>query len=204
MKNAKHELRQIFQKKGKETRKYTISDIGLETEITNNGQFQASTVQFEEIEFNEMLVRRSPNPAEVGLFISVFVNLLLIVFLLYQNISFIDDKILSGMTMGVIGGLSVWSFQLFKKEKEKILKGPQNLFFFYGKNEKDEVDWFIKELKSVQREYVREKYMRIDDLLPHETQEQTFYWMYKRRFISRSELEILFDELGNRKIIRGK
>lgn len=204
MKNAKQQLKQIFQKKGKEIRKYEISENGLETEITTKGQFQAFTILFEDIEFNEMVVSKKPNPAEVALFISVFVNLMLIVFLLYQNISFIDEAVLSGMSMGVIGGLSVWSIQLFKKEKEKILKGSQNLFFFYNKKEKDEVDWFIKELKSVQRDHIRKKYMRIDDLIPSENQEQTFYWMYNRKFITRSELEILFEELDNRKIIRGR
>ncbi len=204
MKNAKQELKQIFQKKGKEIRKYMISETGLETEITSKGQFQAFNIQFEDIEFNEIVVSKSPNPTEVGLFISVFVNLLLIVFLLYQSVSFIDETVLSGMAMGVIGGLSVWSFQLFRKEKEKILKGNQSLFFFYSKKEKDEVDWFIKELKSVQKTYIRKKYMKIDDLIPRENQEQTFYWMYNRKFITRSELEILFEELDNRKIVRGR
>ncbi|QGY44927.1 hypothetical protein GM418_14995 [Maribellus comscasis] len=204
MRNAKQELKQIFQKRGREIRKYTISETGLDTEISSNGQSQSFSIPFEEIEFNETLITKKSGSKEIAFFISVAINLLLIGFLLYQNTSFIDGAAFSGMIIGVVAGLSVWAVQFFKKEKEKIIKGQQNLVFFYNKKEKDEVDWFLKELKSVQRNYIRKKYMKIDDLIPYENQEQTFYWMYSKKFISRSELEILFEELENRKIIRGR
>jgi hypothetical protein len=204
MNEIKNKEIKIFQKKGKETRRYMISEDGLETEITTKGQSQAFTIRFEDIEFNEMVVSKKPGLVEVGLFISVLVNLLLIVFFLYEKIPAVDETALSGMAIGIISGLSVWSVRVFRGEKEKILKGPQNLFFFYGRKDKDNVDQFINDLKSFQRKFMRKKYMKIDDLIPEENQQQTFYWLYNRNFITRTELEVLFEELDNRKIIRGR
>ena len=46
--------------------------------------------------------------------------------------------------------------------------------------------------------------MQIDTLRPKESQEQTFFWLHDREFITKQELEMLIEELNNRLIINGK
>ena len=45
--------------------------------------------------------------------------------------------------------------------------------------------------------------MKIDDLSNKENQEYTFRWLFESEFISRDELELMLNELENRKIIKG-
>ncbi len=191
----------IHQKKGQEVRDYKITENGLEAVIRSKGQSQSYNINFEDIEFNEVAVKSHVNTVEIGLFISVFVNLFLILFLFY---TYLDITVISAIAIGIVAGMGIWSVQLFKTKPEKIFKGPQTLFFFYGSREKPEVNQFLTELQSAQRIYIRKKYMRIDDFIPWENQEQNFYWLYKRNFISRNEMELLVEELDNRKIINEK
>jgi len=115
-----------------------------------------------------------------------------------------SEIIASTIGFGIVAGLTVWSVTLFKTKKELILKGAKNLFFFYDQKEIEKVDDFVETLKKHQKEYIRKKYMVIDELIPRETQEQTFYWLRERKFINRGELEIMLEDLENRRLIKGK
>lgn len=196
----------IYQKRGKEIRGYKIKKDGLDSEIKTNGNHQSFKIRFEEIDFNEIVLTKKPQPIEVGLFISVFFNLILLLVLFSDWLvkTSGNETIISAVAIGLLGGLSVWMINLFKRSKEKILKGAQNIFFFYESKEQSTVDSFIENLKVRQRDYMRKKYMQVDTLRPKESQEQTFFWLHDREFITKQELEILIDELNSRMIIDGK
>ncbi|MDP3463533.1 MAG: hypothetical protein Q8S18_12145 [Bacteroidales bacterium] len=199
-------MTEIYQTRGKEIRGYKIKKDGLDSEIKSNGNHQSFKIRFEEIDFNEIVSTKKPQPIEVGLFISVFFNLilLLVIFSDWLIKTSGNETIISIVAFGLLGGLSVWMINLFKRSKEKILKGSQNIFFFYEPKEQSTVDSFIENLKIKQRDYMREKYMQIDTLRPKERQEQTFFWLHDREFISKQELEMLIEDLNNRMIIDGK
>ena len=199
-------MTEIYQKSGKEIRGYKIKKDGLDSEIKSSGNYQSFKIRFEEIDFNEIVSTKKPQPIEVGLFISVFFNLilLLVIFSDWLIKTSGNETIISIVAFGLLGGLNVWMINLFKRSKEKILKGAQNIFFFYEPKEQSTVDSFIENLKIKQRDYMREKYMQIDTLRPKERQEQTFFWLHDREFISKKELEMLIEELNNRMIIDGK
>lgn len=199
-------MKEIYQKRGQEIRSYKIIDDGLEAEIQINGELQAFNIQFEEIDFIQIISNKKVYQLELGLFISIVFNLLFILILVSDwLIKITENEIIpSTIAFGVIAVLTPWSITLFKTKKELILKGTQNLFFFYNQEEIEKVNDFVKSLKYEQKEYIRKKYMLIDELIPHETQEQTFYWLYNKKFITRSELEIMLDNLDNRRLIEGK
>ncbi len=198
-------MTEIYQKRGKEIRGYKITNEGLDAEVKSNGNHQSFKIRFEEIDFNEIVSTKKPNSTEVGLFISVFLNLifLLVIFSDWMTKTSGNETIISIVAFGILGGLSVCMINMFKRSKEKILKGAQNIFFFYETREQTKVDSFIDNLKVKQRDFMRNKYMQIDNLRPKEGQEQTFFWLHDRQFISKQELEILIEELNNRKIIDG-
>ncbi len=62
---------------------------------------------------------------------------------------------------------------------------------------------FINELKAKQRDYIRKKYMEIDEYLPHESLRNNFIWLYESNYIDRQELQDLFDKLDKKVIIKG-
>ena len=160
---------------------------------------------FEKIGFNKIITSKEINPFELGLFISVFFNLMLVLLLLSDWLVKLtnDEIITSTLGIGISAGLTVWAIGLFKRKKELTLEGIEKLFFLYDKKHEDEVDKFVESLRSKQREYIRKRYMKIDDLNNKENQEYTFRWLFESEFISRDELELMLNELENRKIIKG-
>ncbi|NMM47837.1 hypothetical protein [Marinigracilibium pacificum] len=198
-------MTEIYQKKGGEIRGYKILNDVIEAEIKHNGNHQIFQIRLEEIFFNEMVQKRKPQPLVIGLFFSLMVNFILLVFLFADRLTgFVgNETIISSMAFAVLGGFSFLIMNISKNNTEKILQGMHNIFFFYNKKDQLEVDKFINTLKTTQRKYIRNKYMKIDDYSPKETLEQTISWLYERNFISNNEFEGLLSELRNRKIIDG-
>ncbi|MHA7109514.1 hypothetical protein ACRTDU_05260 [Sunxiuqinia elliptica] len=198
-------MNSLYQKEKKELRSYKIEKDGLLIEWQIDGRFKSFIMPFEKIGFNKIITSKEINPFELGLFISVFFNLMLVLLLLSDwLVKLTNDAIItSTLGMGISAGLTVWAIGLFKRKKELTLEGIEKLFFLYDKKHEDEVDKFIESLRSKQREYIRKRYMKIDDLNNKENQEYTFRWLFESEFISRDELELMLNELENRKIIKG-
>ncbi|TDN99799.1 hypothetical protein [Sunxiuqinia elliptica] len=198
-------MNSLYQKERKELRSYKIKKNGLLIEWQIDGRFKSFIMPFEKIGFNKIITSKEINPFELGLFISVFFNLMLVLLLLSDWLVKLtnDEIITSTLGIGISAGLTVWAIGLFKRKKELTLEGIEKLFFLYDKKHEDEVDKFVESLRSKQREYIRKRYMKIDDLNNKENQEYTFRWLFESEFISRDELELMLNELENRKIIKG-
>lgn len=198
-------MNSLYQKERKELRSYKIKKDGLLIEWQIDGRFKSFIMPFEKIGFNKIITSKEINPFELGLFISVFFNLMLVLLLLSDWLVKLtnDEIITSTLGIGISAGLTVWAIGLFKRKKELTLEGIEKLFFLYDKKHEDEVDKFVESLRSKQREYIRKRYMKIDDLNNKENQEYTFRWLFESEFISRDELELMLNELENRKIIKG-
>ena len=193
----------LHQKKGNDFRKYDILADGLQVETSIEGEYQTYKMRFEEIGFEDVVYSRKPSPITILLFISLLLNAVGLLVLLVRWLSKLGLE--GGLISGITAALTVIILglfnRLFQQQTEKVIEGTRSITFFYGNKEVQEVNDFITELKVKQKAYIRKKYMRIDHLLPVDQQEDTFYWLYEGDFISRTELEILMEELDNRRIM---
>lgn len=200
------ENNKLTQKNGKDFRSFELYENGVIAEYKHEGDYSKYEVEFENIEFKEIIVNKKPNKAEVGLFFSVLINLF---FLLYILVDQLEDKelsstIIGGAGAGMIGGTSAWAAKLFKKEYIKHLKGKTTISFLYRNKEKEVVDEFIDMLKTAKQQYFRKTYLKIDEYIPTEQQKQTFLWLYQTNQIGKKEYEDMLNELENIRIIKGE
>jgi len=200
------ENKKLTQKNGKDFRVFELYDKGIIAEYKHEGDYSKYEVEFENIDFKEIIVNKKPNKAEVGLFFSVMINLF---FLLYFLVDQLKDKeisstIIGGAGMGIIGGTSAWAAKLFKKEYIKHIKGNTTISFFYRKNEKEVVDDFIELIRKAKKLHFRTTFLKIDDHIPTEQQKQTFLWLYQTNQIDKKEYEDILNELENLRIIKGE
>lgn len=200
------EKSKLTQKNGKDFRTFELYEKGVIAEYKHEGDYSKYEVEFENIEFKEIIVNKKPNKAEVGLFFSVILNLF---FLLYFLVDQLKDKelsstIIGGVGMGIIGGTSAWAAKLFKKEYIKHIKGNATISFFYRKGEKELVDEFIERIKKAKKVHFRNTFLKIDEHIPTEEQKQTFSWMYQTKQIDKNEYEDMLKELENIRIIKGE
>jgi hypothetical protein len=193
----------IEQQRGRQLRKYQILDDEVKAEIKTDNSYQSFAFKFDDIEFNEMVVDRKPNPVEIGFFFSVMFNLIFSVVLLadWAKRMQIGTVAISSTLMAVVSGMSVWAYTLFKFGREKILKGNQNIFLFYSKRDQEEVDNFIQLLKKKQKEYFRRTYMHFDDTSDLWAYESRLKWLLDKKFIDREEYKNLQEEINNRRLL---
>ncbi|TAH25119.1 MAG: hypothetical protein EAZ07_08120 [Cytophagales bacterium] len=193
----------IEQKRGRQLRKYQILDDEIKAELRTDSTYRAFSFKFDDIEFNEMVVDTKPNPVEIGLFLSVLFNLMFSVILIsdWAEKMQIGTVGVSSTLIGVVSGMSIWTYNLFRFEREKILKGTQNIFLFYSKKDQQEVDDFIQVLKNKQKEYFRKTYMYFDDTLDLWTYESRLKWLLEKRFIEKEEYKNLQEEITNRRLL---
>jgi hypothetical protein len=193
----------IEQKRGRQLRKYQILDDEVKAELKTDSTYQSFSFKFDDIEFNEMVVDTKPNPVEIGLFLSVMFNLIFAVILVsdWAEKMQIGTVALSSTLMGGVSGMSIWAYNLFKFEREKILKGTQNIFLFYSKKDQGEVDVFILTLKKKQKEYFRKTFMHFDDTLDLWTYENRLKWLLDKKFIEKEEYKNLQEEVNNRRLL---
>jgi hypothetical protein len=193
----------IEQKRGRQLRKYQILDDEVKAELKTDSTYQSFSFKFDDIEFNEMVVDTKPNPVEIGLFLSVMFNLIFAVILVsdWAEKMQIGTVAVSSTLMGVMSGMSIWAYNLFKFEREKILKGTQNIFLFYSKKDQGEVDVFIQTLKKKQKEYFRKTFMHFDDTLDLWTYENRLKWLLDKKFIEKEEYKNLQEEVNNRRLL---
>ena len=193
----------IEQKRGRQLRKYHILDDQVKAEIKTDTSYQSFAFKFDDIEFDEMVVDRKPNPVEIGLFISIFFNIIFTIVLIsdWAIKMQIGTVAISSVLMGALSGMTLWAYNLFRFEREKILKGTQNIFLFYSKKDQTEVDNFIQLLKKKKREYFRNTYMHYDDTIDLWTYENRLKWLLDKKFIDKDEFRVFQDEINGKRLL---
>jgi hypothetical protein len=189
-------MKELVQKKGKEFRKYAFGKYGLNAETLVLDCHQSKFIKYEDIGFNETITKKSPSIYKILLVVSLFFNLILIFLILALVVGEIYSKpailIFSGIIFVVLSIFLIKS--LLTSSVEKQITGPAKIEFNYEKRDREKVDTFIANLNKQQRDYMRKKYMRIDQLIPAEQQSKVFLWLFNRNFITYSELEVLLEE----------
>lgn len=189
-------MKELVQKKRRDFRKYTLDADGLKAEISIRGNYQLFNFKYEDIGFNESIIRKSPSLTNVLLLVSLILN----IFFLIAFFALVLPAGAVNMVILIISGLVTVALSIFLGKYllgsgiEKIIEGDAKISFNYEKKEGQKVDAFINALKNKQREYMRRKYMRIDHLIPADHQIKVFLWLYNLKFITRSEYELLLEE----------
>jgi hypothetical protein len=198
-------MEQLIQKRGGDFRRYHFGYDGLKISTYTMETYQTYTYKYEDIEFTEIVTIQKPAIHRIILFFSVLLNFLLLLFLAAPYIVALSGSkyVLWIPVIAATVAMSMWAFLIFRKKFEKMLTGPINVVFYYDRNDRRIVDEFVESLKNKQRDFLRKKYMRIDQYIPVDQQQQRFSWMYDRDFITRSELEILMEETDILRMSKG-
>lgn len=197
-------MKKLEQKRWPHYRIFQIEETGVRVEIKDQNNYSSRVVPFEQIGIEEVITRHRPDPYAIGLFISSFFNLLIIVIYMIEKYK-VDTGVTGGLTAGITVAYSAWGYQLFKFEKQKYLQGPEvALPFYYFKKEQNKVDHFIEEVKEEKKRYFRDKFMKIDQNSDLETLPFTFKWLLDQDYISEQEYTELLEKVRQRKLIDGK
>jgi hypothetical protein len=194
----------IEQKKWPYYRKYEIKSDRLEIDFkTDNGTF-TQTAWFEEIEFEVQIENKKPSPIKTGLAVSIIFNVMLLI--LYLGDRFIDlNSPMNFQTMIAIPiAFLVFVKTYFRVEKLKFLLGGKKILsFWYDDKNKKEVDTFILKLKEAKRNYIREKYLKIEELEESSAVRAKLSWLKAAEHIDENELKEWLERLEKRTMIKG-
>jgi hypothetical protein len=195
-------MTELKQKQWPEFRNYTLEAGGLRLESKQDNQFINTLIDFEQIGSKEMIVNQKANPYGYIAFISVFINILFLIYVLADQLQ--DSGVLGGISAGFVAGLSFWAKFLFRFTKNKVIQGPVSVSFYYRPKEQEQVDNFIYELQQKKIAFLRQKYMSIDKYTPVEQLKNQFLWLRSSQYINDEEIEWLMEELENRRLMNGE
>jgi hypothetical protein len=194
----------IEQKKWPYYRKYEIKPDHLEIDFkTDNGTF-IQIAWFEEIEFEVLIENKKPSPIKTGLAVSIMFNVILLI--LYLGDRFIDLN--SPMNFQAMIAIPIvfiiFGKTYFRVEQLKFLLGGQKILsFWYDDKNKKDVDSFILKLKEAKRNYIREKYLKIEELEESSAVRAKLSWLKTAEHIDENELKDWLERLEKRTIIKG-
>jgi predicted membrane metal-binding protein len=189
-------MQSLVQKRGRDYRKFDPHENGLTVESCIGGRIDFFIHKYEDLEFDEVVTIRKPSLHKILLLLSVFLNLILLLAIMAPLIIKLSENsyILIIPAISILTFIFLWGTYIFKYRFEKSLSGSMKIIFFYHMKQRQQVDSFITLLKKKQRDYMRKKYMRLDEFSSPDQQERVFMWLYNRNFITRSELELLMEE----------
>lgn len=195
--------KEFKQKKNRsEYKYYRIENDGVFVELKLNGKLTSRLVKFQEITPATSIYGQHPNPWTIAFFFSLTINFLIggVFIVKYLDLS---DQTLGIMLTSIIVALGTLSFSVFKFTKEKRINGYNIYLPFDYDKDTERTDLFIEEIFKARRNYLREKFMKIDKVTPSETIKANFQWLYQEELISEVELLELQSKLEERRIIMG-
>ncbi len=192
------------QKKWNQFRNFEILDEGVKYEYKIEEGYYAQTLKFETIGFDEQISDKKPSPVMLGLVLSIIFNIILF-FLAYGN-KFIDmNAPMSPSAFLIIAIVPLIIFKTsLKRQHLKFIVGNKNLCFWYDNKYKADVDNFIAEIKNAKRDYMRNKYLVLNDYVDTYVFKNTLNWLRSDKFIDDNEYNEWLKKLEDRKIIRGE
>lgn len=184
-------------------RNFELKSDGVEIDFKTNDGIFIQTVKFEDIEFEEQIYEKKPSAIKIGLAVSVVVNIIL--FILFIGDKFMDlNSPMNYQTMITIPVvLSIFGKFYLKTEKLKYLVGKKNLSFLYNDKYKNDVDSYILEIKKAKRNYIREKYLKIDETEDSFIFKNILKWLKVENYIDENEYKDWLNQIDNRMVVKG-
>jgi hypothetical protein len=192
---------QLHQRKGRDYRKFRITPEALLVERKSIGSYDGYKLTWEEVDFDAVVRGRGFDTRKMITLISFILNVVLafwVVWLLWEGIRgtwwFIIAAVLAA------GAFVVPVLRLAKQERNLVLYGDTNVTFYYRSSDEEAVDAFIKCMKLARNKYLRERFLKLDELLPLEDQVKMVQQLYVNKMISREDLASVMEEVKMRRL----
>ncbi|MCG9792908.1 hypothetical protein [Flavobacterium algicola] len=151
-------------------------------------------IPFEEIKDETYTIRVKGDKNVALLYISFFFNIIfaLCIFFEYYSYNLIYFYL-------IVLSLSLPLFLVFnevnKGYEEKHIASSKILYFIKTKQNADQIELFIKSIFKHRNQFFKNKYLKIDPIIPTYVQEERILWLYTSKYITESEYEVFKDDL---------
>ncbi|MCP9762835.1 hypothetical protein [Lacihabitans soyangensis] len=196
-------MKQLKQKNWSEKRNFDILSDGLKVEINTNESFNEEKISFDDIGFDEIVIKHTPSIILVGFYISVLLNIFLAIIIYSYNFPLKDAFFLKPILILFFSIAFFWGYKIFKFEKTKTIRGNFDITFWYFSKNKKEVDVFIAKLKDERMKYYRDIFLELDEFEPPDILIQRLNWLKSQEYISKQELKEYLTVINNRKLMKG-
>ncbi len=195
----------LKQKMGNDRRSFTIETDGVYVDSTDLENTQKYKVNYVEIRKDEYIYRKTAHSLFSWLCASFLLNAIFLTALLTESFSLLADYghyVFFASLLPLIILVSVYR-EHFQKVELKSLDADKALTFIYTKKYGESVDAFIAEIKKAQQRYFKDKYFKIDPIIPPDIQESRLLWCYDNGYINESEYRVIMEELEHRLLTNG-
>jgi|GEM_PF-2368077 len=194
----------LHQQKGRDYRKFRLTPNALLVERKTLGRFDGYKLDWEEIDFDAVVQGRSFDVRQTFLLASIMLNTVFafwIVWLIWAGIRgtcwFYVPAVLAALAF-------VYPvYRLTGQERLKILYGDSNVTFYYRPEDEKSVDDFIACMRVARDRYLRDRFLKIDELLPLDDQVKLVQALYLEKRISREDLAEVMEEVRMRRLFEG-
>jgi hypothetical protein len=177
-----------------QSQEFTILDDALAIDFNTDEHKLAYKIPFEEIKNSTYTIRKKRDKNEALLYISVFFNVILILFIFSDELKIgliYISYLLLPLTIILTLGLTIFN----KGFEEKHIESDKILYFIFTKKNEIEIDRFISCIFEKRNAFFKNKYLIIDPVLPYHFQIDRILGLYTNKFITESEYEIIKEEL---------
>lgn len=173
---------------------FELTEDGLLANLNTTQHKLEYKIPFEEIK-DEIYTTRVKGDKKVALlYISLFFN---IIFALCLFFEYYDYNLI--YFYAIILALSlplVLAFnEINKSFEEKHIASSKILYFIRTSQNANEVDLFIKSIFEHRNQFFKNKYLKIDPIIPFHIQDERILWLYTNKYITESEYEVFKDDL---------
>lgn len=151
-------------------------------------------IPFDEIKNDIYTVRSKGNKKEAFLYLSIFFNIILSLFIFFENYKF-NLIYLYSIIFPLALVLTLFFNEINKGFEEKHIESSKILYFIYTKKNASEIDIFIKYLFEKRNAFFKAKYFLIDPVLPYNVQYERYVWLYTNKYITQYEFDEIKEDL---------
>lgn len=191
-------MNELIQKKGLQRKQYKILDGKLYVNIKSTQEHNEWTCSLEELGLKK-LYKKQPR---IILNISAAVCLTIVIAALLTYIFAPEQMEQRTMyfNIGIWGFLTAFFLLIPTKNEIYLYGGTQDLSFFRNKPDEKTVDQFVDELIERTKQFLRNKYARIDKDLNKDVQIGNFNWLKNIEVITNEEFEELKEEANRQEL----
>ncbi len=191
-------MNELIQKKGLQRKHYKILDGKLYVNIKSTQEHNEWTCSLEELGLKK-LYKKQPRII-LNIAIAVCLTIVLASFLTYIFAPEQIDQRTLYLNIVIWGFLGAFFFLIPTKNEIYLYGGTQDLSFFRNKPDEKTVDQFVDELVERTKQFLRNKYARIDKDLNHDVQIGNFNWLKDIEVITNEEFEALKEEANRQEL----
>jgi hypothetical protein len=151
-------------------------------------------IPLEDIQTNVFIQKSKENEFTLIAYLSILLNIYFIIYML-SNYFEVSVVLKQSILISSLFPLLLCFKNYNEGFDEKHIESTKILYFIYTKNNKTEIDNFIKLIFKMQIDFFRKKYLIIDPILPYNIQLDRYLWLYSNKYINQDEFEIIKEEL---------